>query len=371
MIAGLKKRIRQRTRRKNKAKTKTNGKIVSKTKTKGYSKLSKRSNNKSKRIIRKLKSILLNEKPSQSQNQSQNQNANINSTNHIITTAKNNNNSKAKCSLNRTNKFSCYDNNTLLKLKTYWNARHPDSKINTNNPKQIWESLKNRLSSTCNAESCWLRQKFVNDKVAREIRNYSFAPEAPSSWIQKPDEWLSSVDIEKVMKQYENAYHCFEFIGPSPIDYDTHLLNGECVWEELCKFDINSYIKRGKFKIGMIFNLDKHYQPGSHWVSLFVNIKKGYIFYFDSTGQKPGKEIKNLVKTITQQAKSINMNLEYIENKREHQKGNNECGMYSLYAIISQLKDSKQPNGFLKGEPITDKNMNMLRNSFFNKAGTL
>ena len=258
-----------------------------------------------------------------------------------------------------------------MKLKTYWNARHPDSKINTNNPKQIWESLKNKLSSTCNAESCWLRQKFVNDKVAREIRNYSFAPEAPSSWIQKPDEWLSSVDIEKVMKQYENAYHCFEFIGPSPIDYDTHLLNGECVWEELCKFDINSYIKRGKFKIGMIFNLDKHYQPGSHWVSLFVNIKKGYIFYFDSTGQKPGKEIKKLVKTITQQAKAINMDLEYIENKREHQKGNNECGMYSLYAIISQLKDSKQPNGFLKGEPITDKNMNMLRNSFFNKAGSL
>ena len=28
-------------------------------------------------------------------------------------------------------------------------------------------------------------------------------------------------------KQYENAYHCFEFLGPSPIDYDEHISHGE------------------------------------------------------------------------------------------------------------------------------------------------
>ena len=83
-------------------------------------------------------------------------------------------------------------------------------------------------------------------------------PAAPEEWTKKPDEWLSTVDIQKVMKQWENSYPCFEFLGPSPIDYDKQQLFGECVWEELCKFSLKSCKKRGKYKIGIIFNLDIH-----------------------------------------------------------------------------------------------------------------
>ena len=54
------------------------------------------------------------------------------------------------------------------------------------------------------------------------------------------------------MKQYEKYYRCFEFIGPSPIDYDTHMYEGECVWKELCEFSLKDQIKSGKTKIGMI-----------------------------------------------------------------------------------------------------------------------
>ena len=49
--------------------------------------------------------------------------------------------------------------------------------------------------------------------------------------------------------------------------------NGKCVWEELCKFELEKQIEKGKNKIGIIFNLDKHYQSGSHWVSLFIDIE--------------------------------------------------------------------------------------------------
>ena len=42
----------------------------------------------------------------------------------------------------------------------------------------------------------------------------------------------------QIMKQYEKEYPSFRFIGPSPIDYDAHEYNGECVWEELCKFNL-------------------------------------------------------------------------------------------------------------------------------------
>jgi hypothetical protein len=199
----------------------------------------------------------------------------------------------------------------------------------------------------------------------------AFAPEAPASWLKNPEEWLSSTDIEKVMYQFEKAYPCFEFIGPSPIDYDKHIEYGECVWEELCKFDMESFVKRGKFKIGIIFNLDPHYKPGSHWVSLFVNLRKGYVFYFDSAGSKPPKEVKRLVKKMIEQASKLGITLRYIENDRSHQKGDNECGMYSIFAIATQLRDSKLPQSFLTGGDISDQSMHEMRKRFFNNSGTL
>ena len=36
----------------------------------------------------------------------------------------------------------------------------------------------------------------------------------------------------------EHLHKDFDFMGPSPIDYDTHLISDECVWEELCKFNL-------------------------------------------------------------------------------------------------------------------------------------
>jgi hypothetical protein len=81
------------------------------------------------------------------------------------------------------------------------------------------------MKNVCNKESCWLKQKFTAGKV--DDLKESFAPESPEEWKSNPNEWLSSMDINKVMKQYEKAYKCFEFIGPSPIDYDTKKMYGE------------------------------------------------------------------------------------------------------------------------------------------------
>lgn len=102
----------------------------------------------------------------------------------------------------------------------------------------------------------------------------SFAPVSPPEWKKNPHEWLSSIDINDVMKQYEKAYNSFDFIGPSPIDFDTRKMYGECVWDELCNFNLKEQIKNGKTKIGIIFNTDPHNKSGQHWISMFINIKK-------------------------------------------------------------------------------------------------
>lgn len=278
---------------------------------------------------------------------------------------------KLACSTDNNNDFTCYTKDSLIKLRTLWNSRHPDDLIKSNDSRVIWESLRKRLSNVCDTEACWLRQKFIDEKTAKALLRYTFAPEAPPSWSKNPDEWLTSVDIERVMHQYEKRYPCFEFIGPSPIDYNEHIEYGQCVWEELCKLDLRHLINRGKFKLGVIFNLDPHYKPGSHWVSLFVNMKRNYIFYFDSTGEPAPKQVKLLVKTITEQAAALGIQLDFIENDRVHQKQDNECGMYSLYAIVSQLKDIRSPHSFLRGGEITDKSMHQLRSRYFNKHGAL
>ncbi len=63
---------------------------------------------------------------------------------------------------------------------------------------------------------------------------------------KEPNEWLTSIDILNVMKQYEDKHDDFDFIGPSPIDFDTHKMRGECVWDNYA----NSTRKGTKKKTG-------------------------------------------------------------------------------------------------------------------------
>lgn len=267
------------------------------------------------------------------------------------------------------NDFTCYTNEGLYKLKELWNARHQDSKIVTNNPKEIHRQISEKLNNVCNKESCWLKQNKDFGNIGGEMAE-SFAPVSPHEWKQNPHEWLSSVDIMKVMKQHEKAYKCFDFIGPTPIDFDTRKLYGECVWDELCNFNLADQIKKGKTKIGIIFNTDPHDKPGEHWISMFINIKKKTIFFFDSTGDKAPEEIVHFVNRITEQGKLLKpkINFKFDSNEGvEHQYGNTECGMYSLYFIVNMLRD-KTSNEYLKTHILKDEYMNKFRKVYFNDS---
>jgi hypothetical protein len=267
------------------------------------------------------------------------------------------------------NNFTCYTNKDLYKLRDLWNARHPDVKITSNSPKEIHRLLTEKLSNVCNKESCWLKQKADFGPVSSDMAD-SFAPESPPEWKNNPNEWLSSEDIMKVMKQYEKAYKCFDFIGPSPIDFDTRKLYGECVWEELCNFNLKDQIKNGKTKIGMIFNTDPHNKPGQHWISMFINIKKKTIFFFDSTGDKPLPEIMVLVERIKEQGLNLKRPIKFkfdSNEKIEHQYGNTECGIYSLYFIVHMLED-KMTEHYLKTHILKDNYMEKFRSIYFNHS---
>jgi hypothetical protein len=268
---------------------------------------------------------------------------------------------------NELNDFTCYTDKNLYKLRDLWNARHPDVQIMTNDGKEIHKTLTKYMSDICNKESCWLKQNFMDIKTKNELTE-SFAPVSPEEWKKNPNEWLSSVDIMKVMKQYEKAYKCFDFIGPSPIDFDTKMLYGECVWDELCNFSLSEQIKKGKTKIGIIFNTDPHNKPGQHWISMFINIKKSKIFFFDSVGDKAPKQIMVLVNRIIKQGKKLNMNIKFDQNHPvEHQYGDTECGIYSLFFISHMLED-KFTEHYMKTHILKDDYMQKFRKVYFNES---
>jgi len=282
---------------------------------------------------------------------------------------------QAKCSPKLKEKitgFSCYTFDDLRYLRNLWNKKHPKGTpqhIQTNNVRKIHKLLTQYNSPVCNSEkeTCWLRQDFVKNSVAKQIMDFSFAPQAPLEWTKNPNEWLSSVEIENVMNQYEKAYKCFKFIGPSPIDFDKNI-NGTCVWNELCNFSLSRLIAEGKNKIGIIFNTDPHNKPGQHWISMFINIRRGQIYFFDSVGAKVPNEIMILVERIAKQGLSLNKPIKMTFDQNyptEHQYGNTECGIYSLFFIVHMLED-KITHHYLKTHILKDKHMEKFRKIYFN-----
>ena len=274
--------------------------------------------------------------------------------------------------------YTCFTPENLKKLKDLWNKRHPDRPIKGKNSKQIWKNLKYAMNNTCSRETCWINEQMntgvdgdSNPNVLGNLKK-AFAPKQPESWKKKPNTWLNSTDILKVMKQYEDAYDCFEFIGPTPIDFDDHMHDGRCVWEELCEFELEKEIREKKKKIGIIFNLDPHYKGGSHWVAMFINIKKKEICYFDSYGENPPRRIKKLAMRIVGQSNALpadlkaHKNFKFVSCSKRHQYSNSECGVYSLYFIIQLLTDKKNSEYF-STHRIPDNFIKKFRNKYFNK----
>jgi len=251
---------------------------------------------------------------------------------------------------------SCYSASELVTIKNAYNKHHSSSasssskKIVATNPEQILKELREK-NAHCTTELCWLNA--VSDRGLREkIQKEAFRPIQPAEWRSKPDAWLSNFDIDAVIQQYETAYPEFVFLGPTPIDFDSKKDDGKCVTEEICGFSLAKEWAKGKKKIGVIYNLDTSEGPGTHWVSMFIDMAdpEPYMFYFNSTAEPMPSEVRKLMDRIQKQWLSLPAShkkklIEYTsDDKVEHQHSNTECGMYSLFFIITCL--TRKVGGF-------------------------
>ena len=281
---------------------------------------------------------------------------------------------------------SCFTIEALRKIATKWNYSNPTMKItfdDSTSGANLWNEINKMMSSKCTTEICWMKQDFIKDSpLARELLK-NFKPMMPKKWNTNPLEWLNTIDIRDVMNQYEIKYPEFEFVGPVPMDFDTKLGFGQCVVDELCKVKLDNLIAKGDTKLGVIFNLDKHTQSGSHWVAMYCDISNGssngsssgsnsgssgsggFIGYWDSYGMKPSPEVVVLMDRLKKQGEDLGQHIEIKINKTRHQYKNSECGVYCIYFITSLLDGKKFEE--VVDNIVSDDDMNYKRKDFYNK----
>lgn len=217
-----------------------------------------------------------------------------------------------------------FDKELLDNFRKVYNSEHQD-KIKDGD--DVWTELKHKLHSKCKT-----------GRVECIVAHLMNKPKAPESWMVNPNEWLSSIDIENVEKQYMKLFNKYKFLGCIPIDFDLKSKAGKCLVNVLCSLKIKDLISQGFYQYGIVFNTDKHDGPGQHWFALYCDIRPeleyGRITYFDSYASKPESEIKILMSRWKSEIDSLNLfkkPLELSRNVTKHQFKDSECGMYSLY----------------------------------------
>lgn len=218
---------------------------------------------------------------------------------------------------NRFNSYTCFSNKSLIKIaKAYNNSLGsssgggskiaiPSEPFDDKTREKLWKEIKTRFHNIakCEDDYCIIETDIVKSLVDNEIQE-TFRPEMPYEWYSNKQEWLSNFDIDAVMRQYMKLGN-FLFIGPVPIDFDSKLKFGQCVANELCKINLEQLYLDGIRKIGIVFNLDPHYEGGSHWVSMFADLDTCGIYFFDSYGFEPEDEIRALMERIQRQGNEL------------------------------------------------------------------
>jgi hypothetical protein len=265
---------------------------------------------------------------------------------------------------------SCYTLNSLIKMGNAFNKDNPNNIIKLNQSyetlhphkykKYLVNQFQKKLSKGCSNQKCWTEQSFMRhlDKLSQEeIERYTFRPDGPEGKF----EWLSTLHIDEVMEQYEKKHPEFKFLGAVPMDFDDLEVLG------IKNLDFNKLIKQGKTKIGMVINLDEHYKSGSHWVSMFSDLKGGRVYYSDSYGFRPEKRVRSFMNRINRynQTGLGIKNTEVDYNRIRQQYKNSECGIYSINFISRLLKGHTFKQ--ICENPIPDEKINKCRSVYFTK----
>jgi hypothetical protein len=249
-----------------------------------------------------------------------------------------------QCTPFRKNKlpYTCMSKESLHTLATVIN-KLPDANLNLKmDDKELYKQICKFIQSkyNCDNEACWLTIKeLINllDPDQLDTLKDHYRAQLPKDLIKDYTSWLSNFDIEEVLNKHHNNIKDFYFYGATPIDFR------KCsVSQELCKINVKQKRDNGYQKLGIVFNTDESSGPGKHWMAMYVDLSgknlegQPGVYFFDSFGTSPMKEIKQLIKKI----KDTDKDNEYIitHNDRPIQKNTYACGFYCMHFIEHMLR---------------------------------
>lgn len=275
----------------------------------------------------------------------------------------------SKCSPSRSqNDHTCFALEELELMCTAWNKTKVGSKdqipisrlrsYSNNDPnvfkRHLWIALRDKFAPICgNNEACWLdsidlgkQLKELSPDAFKIMNHFTLKPKG----TKKKDGWLTTNEIDYVMQQYAVVYPNFKYIGCFPSDHFI-LSPSKFPSEQLDEYK----------QAALVFNLDASHQKGSHWVAIFFDVdeqtRKRRVEYFDPTGAAPNKNIKRFLDD------DYFIDSDVVINKKVHQRGNNECGVYSLFYILERLKGKSMDD--INSQRIPDAEMNRFRSFLF------
>lgn len=204
----------------------------------------------------------------------------------------------------------------------------------------------------CTNDGCVLDKMGVKgDDIKQEV----LKPSGPANTM----DLISNFNISDIFKQFESKFP--EFHG-YPFQYHDFINHSDSEPIQ----DPPSPDKPKKV-YGMVVNTDVTGGPGIHWFALMVDMRKRpwTVEYFNSSGNKPQAPISKWMAEIKDKLCSSGECEMVLTNDRfQHQKGNTECGLYSMYYIWSRLNNVPYAN-FGNGERIPDAKMTEFRKQLF------
>ena len=299
-----------------------------------------------------------------------------------------------KCSVHRNfNEGSCFTLEELLIMVNQYNKTFENKIIIKQDKKYILKELINNLKQ-CNGDHVCIVNT-INKKILNNSLNTKniFRPQGTKG----RRDWLTTIEINNVMTQYELKYPNFKFGGAIPRDIlriDYPLMNTKYNIRQLELDDFNIMKKN---IIGYIYNLDESHQSGSHWVALYCNLDNCQVYFFDSYGLRPHKDIRIMVDKLCHMCyyknntgcvkncqkldisdsfmmsdinkkNKIEKKMKHISyNRNRHQYKNTECGVYSLNFII-KLLEGKTFEELTKNK-VSDDEINKQRDILFMQTG--
>ncbi len=270
---------------------------------------------------------------------------------------------------------SCFTYKNLQAIAEEYNKHNQDKQIRISsyhNKKDLLRVLNDRFQEVDKCSNfdqiCWASSKLVKNMKDQDVQ-YTFRPKGPA----KQYGWLSTNDIEAVIKQYEYIHKDFKFLGAVPSDFD------ELPIYETTDLEF-AELERTTPKLGLVINLDTHNQSGSHWVALYANLKTNSIYYFDSFKKTPQNRVRKFITRLLAYMAYKNQNTkldvdnfmrrykkaddyDVRYNKIQHQFKNSECGVYSMNFIIRLLEGETFDE--IVNDITNDEAMNRIRGKYF------